>query len=91
MGRAIGISGIDGALIQSKIRQKEMGYVGDVVKVNTAPLEVLLQSGFIQAACPANSNLNKFGCPLSIAGDGFCQVVIRFPPPCTITNGFPCC
>jgi len=51
-GQAVGISGVDGALIQSKIRDKEMGYVGEVVKVNLAPLETLLDSGFIPVVAP---------------------------------------
>ncbi len=51
-GKAVGISGIDGALIQSKLRNKEMGYVGDIIKVNTALLETLLQSGFVPVVAP---------------------------------------
>ena len=51
-GRAVGISGVDGALIQSKIKNEEMGYVGDVVKVDTALLEALLNAGFIPVIAP---------------------------------------
>ena len=51
-GQAVGICGIDGALLQSKLRDKEMGYVGAIVKVNTALLEALLQSGFIPVVAP---------------------------------------
>ena len=51
-GRAVGISGVDGALIQSRIKDEEMGYVGAVVKVDTAPLEALLQDGFIPVVSP---------------------------------------
>ncbi len=51
-GQAVGISGIDGALIQSRMKDEEMGYVGTVVKVNPAPLEVLLQEGFIPVVAP---------------------------------------
>jgi len=51
-GRAVGISGIDGALIQGKMRDGEMGYVGDIVKVNISLLEVLLQSGFVPVVAP---------------------------------------
>jgi len=51
-GRAIGISGVDGALIQSRIKDIEMGYVGMVVKVNTAPLEALLQAGYVPVIAP---------------------------------------
>ena len=46
-GRAVGISGVDGALIQSEVRNKELGYVGQVKEVNLAPLQALLQSGYI--------------------------------------------
>ena len=36
-GQAVGISGVDGALIQAKIKDDELGYVGSVVKVNVEP------------------------------------------------------
>ncbi len=51
-GRAVGISGADGALIQGKIGDKAKGYVGVVVKVNTAPLETLLKAAFIPVVAP---------------------------------------
>ena len=46
-GQAVGISGVDGALIQSEVIGIELGYVGRVVKVNLTPLEALLQLGYI--------------------------------------------
>lgn len=55
-GQAIGISGVDGALIQGRIKDKEMGYVGTVVKVNTAPLKALLQAGYIPVISPVGLN-----------------------------------
>lgn len=51
-GKAVGISGVDGALIESKSKNQEMGYVGEVVKVNPAVLEVLLKAGFIPVVSP---------------------------------------
>jgi len=51
-GLAIGISGVDGALIQGKIKNKELGYVGEVARINPAPLEVLLQAGYIPVVAP---------------------------------------
>ncbi|MFC2048300.1 acetylglutamate kinase [Chloroflexota bacterium] len=51
-GQAAGISGVDGALIQSKIRNEEMGYVGTVVKVNTALLEALLKARYVPVVSP---------------------------------------
>ena len=55
-GRAVGISGVDGALIEGRIRDKEMGYVGAVTKVNIAPLEALLESAFIPVVAPVGLN-----------------------------------
>ena len=51
-GQVVGISGVDGALIQSEVKNVELGYVGRVVKVNLAPLEALLQSGYIPVVAP---------------------------------------
>jgi acetylglutamate kinase len=51
-GRAVGISGADGLLIESKIKDKEMGYVGAVEKVNPAVLETLLKAGFVPIVSP---------------------------------------
>ncbi len=45
-GKAVGISGADGGLIQSEIRNAELGYVGVVTKVNTSPIQALLEGGF---------------------------------------------
>ena len=53
-GQAIGISGVDGALIQGKIKSVELGYAGTVVKVNPAPLETLLQAGYIPVVSPVS-------------------------------------
>ena len=51
-GQAVGISGVDGALIQAEVKDIEVGYVGRVVKVNLALLEALLQSGYIPVVAP---------------------------------------
>jgi acetylglutamate kinase len=71
-GQAVGICGVDGALIQGRIREKEMGYVGEVVKVNLALLEALLGSGFIPVVGPLG--LHSFdrpeGAPLSLNING---------------------
>ena len=51
-GRAVGISGVDGALIESKVKDKDMGYVGSVERVNAALLKVLLKAGFVPVVSP---------------------------------------
>ena len=60
-GMAIGISGVDGALIQGRIKDVELGYVGEVVKVNPAPLEALLKAGYIPVVAPVSLNAGKRG------------------------------
>ena len=72
-GQAAGISGVDGALIQGKIKDKKMGYTGTVVRVNRALLVTLLESGFIPVVAPVS--LHSFDKPdgapllLNINGD----------------------
>ena len=55
-GRAVGISGIDGAIVEGQIADKEKGYVGAVTRVNTALLETLLQSAFLPIVAPVGLN-----------------------------------
>jgi len=50
--RAVGISGVDGALLEGKLREEEMGYVGTVTRVNTGILATLLESGAIPVVAP---------------------------------------
>jgi acetylglutamate kinase len=56
-GQAVGISGVDGALIQSRMKDREMGFVGTVVKVNPALLEALLGAGFVPVVSPLSLHL----------------------------------
>ena len=51
-GQAVGISGVDGALIQGKIKDKKMGYTGTVVRVNRALLMALLEASFMPVVAP---------------------------------------
>jgi len=51
-GQRVGINDVDGALIQAKMKDRETGYTGVVVKVNPAPLEALLAAGFMPVVAP---------------------------------------
>lgn len=53
-GRAVGISGVDGSLIQGHIKDEKLGYVGTVVKVDTMLLEALLRAGYIPVVAPVS-------------------------------------
>ena len=46
-GRAMGISGMDGMLIESKIKDERLGYVGEITNINIAPVTDLLEKGYI--------------------------------------------
>jgi acetylglutamate kinase len=51
-GRAVGVSGVDGTLIESRLKDKDMGYVGSVERVNIALLQTLLEGGFVPVVSP---------------------------------------
>ena len=46
-GRAMGISGMDGGLIEAKMKNPDLGYVGSITKVNIGPVMDLLEKGYI--------------------------------------------
>ena len=46
-GNAMGISGIDGALIKATMKDPNLGYVGNITSVNITPVEDLLGKGYI--------------------------------------------
>ena len=46
-GKAVGISGLDGRLIQCTMKDPRLGYVGSVSKINIEPVTDLLEKGYI--------------------------------------------
>lgn len=46
-GKAMGISGMDGMLIEAKMKDPKLGYVGDITKVNIECVEDLIEKGYI--------------------------------------------
>ena len=46
-GKAIGISGMDGRLIECTKKDERLGYVGDITKVHIDPVTDLLEKGYI--------------------------------------------
>lgn len=46
-GKAIGLSGMDGHLIEAKMQDERLGFVGEITSVNTAPITDLLEKGYI--------------------------------------------
>ena len=46
-GKAMGISGMDGRLIEAKMRNASLGFVGSITNVNIEPVTDLLEKGYI--------------------------------------------
>ena len=46
-GKAMGISGMDGRLIEAKMKDEKLGYVGEITNINIECVEDLLQKGYI--------------------------------------------
>lgn len=46
-GKAMGISGMDGHLIEAEMKDERLGYVGRITKVNVEPIMDLLEKGYI--------------------------------------------
>ena len=46
-GKAMGISGIYGGLLQATVKDERLGFVGAITKVNIAPVLDLLEKGYI--------------------------------------------
>ena len=46
-GKAMGISGMDGRLIEAEVKDERLGYVGSITKINIEPVTDLLEKGYI--------------------------------------------
>ncbi len=59
-GHAMGISGMDGRLIEAKVKDARLGYVGEITKINIQPVTDLLEKGYIPVistlGCDAQGN-----------------------------------
>ncbi len=46
-GKAMGVSGIDGRLIEAEMKDPKLGYVGEITNINIGCVEDLLNNGYI--------------------------------------------
>ena len=46
-GKAIGLCGMDGHMIQAEVKDERLGYVGEITKVNVEPILDVLEKGYI--------------------------------------------
>ena len=66
-GHAVGLSGIDGGLIEAKIKDERLGYVGKITKVRPQPITDLLEKNYIPVVSTVASD--KQGNVYNINGD----------------------
>jgi len=66
-GKAMGISGMDGCLIEAEIKDERLGYVGRVTNVNIEPINDLLEKGYIPVV--STIGCDKEGNAYNINGD----------------------
>ena len=74
-GKAMGISGIDGHMIQCKVKDERLGFVGEIIDVNVQPILDLLEKDYIPVVstvgCDMDGhtyNVNADTAAASIAG-----------------------
>lgn len=66
-GKAVGLSGIDGRIIESKTKDEKLGFVGEVTKINPQTIEDLLEKGYIPVL--STVGCDKDGNTYNINGD----------------------
>ena len=60
-GKAVGLSGADGHLIEAEMKDERLGFVGEVTNINIEPVAVLLEKGYIPVistvGCDSRGNI----------------------------------
>ena len=66
-GHAVGLSGIDGGIIEAKMKNEVLGYVGEITKIRTQPITDLLEKNYIPVISTGASD--RQGNTYNINGD----------------------
>ena len=66
-GKAVGLSGMDGRLIEAKMKDERLGFVGEVTKIHIGPVHDLLDKGYIPVV--STVGCDKQGNAYNINGD----------------------
>ena len=51
-GKAVGISGADGGMLEAAVSDPELGLVGSITRVNSGPIDALLEAGYMPVVAP---------------------------------------
>ena len=66
-GKAVGLSGMDGRLLQCSVKDERLGFVGEIQKVHVNPVTDLLNNGYIPVV--STVGCDKSGNAYNINGD----------------------
>ena len=66
-GHAVGLSGIDGGILEAKVKDERLGYVGEITKVRPQPIQDLLEKNYIPVVSTVASD--RQGNTYNINGD----------------------
>ena len=66
-GHAVGLSGIDGGILEAKVKDERLGFVGEVTKVRPQPIQDLLEKNYIPVVSTVASD--RMGNTYNINGD----------------------
>ena len=66
-GHAIGVSGIDGGILECQMKDEKLGYVGKITKVRAKPIEDILEKNYIPVVSTVASD--RHGNSYNINGD----------------------
>ena len=66
-GHAIGLSGIDGGILEARVKDERLGFVGEVTKVRPQPITDLLEKGYIPVVSTVAGD--RMGNTYNINGD----------------------
>ena len=66
-GHAVGLSGMDGGLIEARVKDERLGYVGEITKIRTQPITDLLEKNYIPVISTVASD--RQGHSYNINGD----------------------
>ena len=66
-GKAMGISGMDGMLIEAKVKDERLGFVGEITNIHINPVTDLLEKGYIPVI--STVGCDKKGNSYNINGD----------------------
>ena len=90
-GKAVGLCGLDGHMIEAEVLDESLGYVGKITKVNVEPITDLLDKGYIPVVptvgCDSDGNIyniNADTAAAQIAGEMKAESLISMTDICGI-------